>query len=95
MKYLFPNEIKDAIESERQHQLCKWGHDSHEIGAWLTILRNELWEAEQAWLKADCDDYALCEILQVVAAGVACLEEHGVATRAKIEALAELEARDA
>lgn len=75
--------IFEAIDRERDFQDRKWGtiHGRpHEIATWLVILRAELAEAEQAWLKEGHPN-ALRELLQVVAVGVACLEQHGVYER--------------
>ncbi len=86
--YVLPGHIQYAIEREREYQLDKWGDQPHEVGAWLTILRGELQEAEEAWCETPGDDAALCEILQRVAVGVACLEKHGVLARAQMAAKA-------
>lgn len=70
-----------AIKNERAHQDNKWGPpDRLGIGGFLTVLRAELWEAEQAFVNGDNDD-ALREILQVAAVAVACMEAHGVIER--------------
>jgi hypothetical protein len=90
MNYCLPNHIKDAIVSERDYQDRKWGTPSehpHEVGAWLTIMRCELQEAEQAWMKGCGDAEALCEILQVVAVGVACMQQHGTMTRIQLQVI--------
>ncbi len=73
-----------AISEERSYQKNKWGtieDTPHTIPEWLTIMHNELSEAMQAWAKhssPDDDVFALQEIVQVVAVGVACLEQHGL-----------------
>lgn len=73
--------IMDAIEGERVYQINKWGDNPHELPGWLLIMQAELDEAKQAWCKSGGNDEALKEILQVIAVGVACLEEHGIVTR--------------
>jgi hypothetical protein len=76
--------IVGAIRKEREYQDRKYGQLSqhpHDVGAWLTIMRCELREAEEAWTKGNSDDAALCEVLQVVAVGVACMEQHKVVSR--------------
>ena len=82
--------IQAAVKCERNYQDAKWGtpdEHPHDVGAWLLIMRNELREAEDAWCNGGGDEGALCEVMQVVAVGFACLEQHGVVTR---EMLAEL-----
>ncbi len=69
-----------AIRDERARQDAKWGdveQHPHEVGAWLTILRGKLADAEKAWRSRCGDGPALAEVLKVVAVGVACLEQHG------------------
>lgn len=73
-----------AVARERAYQDRKWGtpeEHPHEVGAWLTLMRKELHEAEEAWCSHRGDVGALEEILQVIAVGVACLEQHGVVER--------------
>jgi hypothetical protein len=73
-----------AIDRERSYQDQRWGSladHPHEVGAWLTLLRRELREAEDAWCSGSGDAGALEEILQVVTVGVACLEQHGIIER--------------
>jgi hypothetical protein len=74
----------DAIVRERRYQEAKWGNleeHPHEVGAWLTILRKELREAENAWCNNRGDKESLKEILQIASVAVACLEQHGVFER--------------
>lgn len=71
-----------VVLEERSYQDSKWGtidEHPHTVGEWLLILEQELDEAKEAWVKGDGDDGALSEIIQVVAVGFACLEQHGVA----------------
>ena len=80
------NEIFDAIQDERNYQTTKWGNikeHPHTVMEWIAIMEGELQEAKQAWLKGTGDKEALGELLQVVAVGVACVEQHGVVTRLK------------
>lgn len=73
-----------AIDRERAFQESKWGtiaDHPHDVGGYLTIMRKELREAEDAWCTSHGDENALREILQVIAVGVACLEQHGVVER--------------
>jgi len=74
-------EIFAAVTRERNHQIHTWGSNPHSVGEWLLILQAELDEAKEAWVKNRGDIKALEEILQVVAVGVACMEEHGVVER--------------
>lgn len=80
-------QIAAAIEREREYQDWKWGtiaEHGHEVGAWLTIMRKELREAEDAWSSEHSDAGALEEVLQVIAVGVACMEQHGIFERSQI-----------
>lgn len=76
-------EVYNAIDGERAFQDRKWGtieQHPQDIAGWMLIMRKELEEAEQAWVKADNAD-SLRELLQVIATGVAALEQHGIVTR--------------
>ena len=68
--------VYDRINAERTHQEACYPNRSHSVGAWLTILRKELREAEDAWCDSDGSEDALYEILQVAAVAVACLEQN-------------------
>lgn len=75
--------VYGAIERERQHQDAKRGTPKERdlsIGDYLAILRSELAEAEEAFVRRTAIE-ALCEILQVAATAVACMERHGVVPR--------------
>lgn len=73
--------IYDAIDRERIYQDEKYPpHNGHNVGAWLTIIRGELQEAEHAWLKSKSKE-DLKEILQIASVCVACLEQWGVEER--------------
>ena len=76
------------IRQEREYQNEKHGtivENPHDVPGWLLIMKVELEEAERAWVENGGDQYALCEILQVIATGVACLEQHGVVDRRMLE----------
>lgn len=77
-------EIFTALSRERRYQDGKWGlldERHHGVGEWILIMQVELEEARQAWCKGHFNTHALEEILQVIAVGVACLEQHGVVER--------------
>lgn len=77
-----------AIEQERIHQDQKWGtldEHPHEVGSWLTIMRQLLNDAERAYMSQRGDIGALDEVRKVVAVGVACMEQHGVPPRSRGE----------
>jgi hypothetical protein len=79
-------EVYAAIDSERDWQDRKWGtiqKHPHEVGAWLTILRKLLADAERSWVTSTDDRLALDEVRQVAAVAVACCEQHGVRERSK------------
>lgn len=72
-----------AIDREREYQDNEWGtiqDNPHSISEWLDIMTEELYEVILA-LKKDNHDAALAEILQVIAVGVACLEQYKVVER--------------
>ncbi len=73
-------EIFAAIQNERKYQDKKWGHVRKDLPAWLLVMEAELAEAKEAWVKnkGPADMEALQEVLQVVACGVACLEDCGL-----------------
>jgi len=74
----------EAIGRERDYQDKKWGgirKHPHTVGEWLLIMESELQEAKDGWCRGRGDEDALKEVLQVVAVGVACLEQHGVVER--------------
>lgn len=73
-----------AVNSERDFQDAKWGtvtQRPHEVGAWLTLMRGHLHQAELAWIGANHDVDAMNEIRKVIALGVACGEQHGILPR--------------
>ena len=61
------------INTERQHQLAKWGIQSHTKAEWVLILMEEVGEVCQAVLEGD--DWTP-ELIQVAAVAVAILEEY-------------------
>lgn len=75
-------EIMNAINGERQWQDAKHGvleAHGHTVGEWILIMEAELAEAKEALLKGGTGRNAVMhEILQVVATGVAALEQHGL-----------------
>lgn len=84
MTALTRNDVFFAIEQERDHQDQKWGtldEHPHELGAWLTIMRSLLNDAERAYMSPRGTIGALDELRKVVAVGVACMEQHGVPAR--------------
>ena len=83
MKKSHRTEVYVEIENERDHQDSKWGpvdKKHHDLPAWMLIMRKELEEAEHAWMK-EGNHNCKKEILQVVAVGIAALEQHGVVGR--------------
>ena len=69
-----------AVKDERKWQDQKWGtiaEHPHEVGSWLTIMRQLLNDAEREYMSQRGDLGALHEIRKVCAVGVACMEQHG------------------
>ena len=69
--------ISLAIQKEREYQDKKYGGHSHTIAEWILIMEKELHEAKKAYFQNSSNEHMMAEILQVVAVGVACMEEHG------------------
>jgi len=82
MQKLTREEVSVLIGEERLHQDIKHGvleEHGHTIGEWILIMEAELAEAKAAIIKGGSGrNHVLHEILQVVATGVACLEQHGI-----------------
>lgn len=77
-------DVIQAIKNERDYQDRKWGsieEHPHTVGEWLLICESELQEAKEAWCKGRGDEGALLELLQVIAVGAACLQQHGIVER--------------
>ena len=77
-------EVQIAIDAERDYQDAKWGtieEHPHSIAEWIFIMEEEIREAKEAWLKGKSISEIKGEIVQAVATGMACMEEHGPATR--------------
>jgi len=78
--------IEEAVRRERHYQDLKWGtieEHPHTIFEWIGIMEKELQEAKAAYFQPACmaDSEMLREVLQVVAVGLACLEQHGIVER--------------
>ena len=77
-------DVMGAIREERAFQDEKWGtikQHPHEVGAWLTIIRKLLCDADAAWSSKNGDDAALDEIRKIVSTGIACMQQHGAVHR--------------
>jgi hypothetical protein len=75
------NEVVEAIANERRFQSNRWGSNKEQsLAGYLLIMRKELDEAIDGWMKNDGAPRQSCleEIVQVVATGVACLETYGI-----------------
>lgn len=81
-------QVFSAVSDERVFQDRKWGtieDHPHEVGSWLTIMRQLLNDAECAYISQRGDFGAIDELRKVVAVGVACMEQHGVVPRPPID----------
>lgn len=81
-------EVFSVVSDERVFQDRKWGtveEHPHEVGSWLTIMRQLLNDAERAYMSQRGDIGALDEVRKVVAVGVACMEQHGPVGRKAID----------
>lgn len=74
--------VIDAVVAERLYQDGKHGPietSPHTLGEWLLIMESELAEAKEALIKGGVGRNAVkAEIVQVLATGLACLEQHGL-----------------
>lgn len=73
------NQVFEAIRVERQKQDEKWGKDKPQsLAGYMLVIRKELEEAEDGWLKDLPGKSApLNELVQVAAVAVAALERYG------------------
>lgn len=81
-KPVMMSDIFKAIERERAYQDDKWGtieDNPHSVISWLRLMDEEITEAAGA--VADGKEEAMREVLQAIAVGVACLEQHGLYER--------------
>lgn len=81
--------VFSAIMRERDYQDSKWGNvetNPHTIYEWIGIMEKELQEAKAAYFERPADDEMLCEILQVAAVAVACMQQHGLVERTMLPA---------
>jgi len=81
-------DVFNAITDERVFQDRKWGtveQHPHEVGSWLTIMRQLMNDADKGWMSNRGDEAALDDIRKVVAVGVACMEQHGIVHRKAID----------
>lgn len=73
-------EVQIAIEEELTFQQKKWGKDKEQsLAGYLLIMQWELNEAVEGWMKnKEGRNSTLAEVVQVVATGIACLNDYGV-----------------
>lgn len=77
-------DVLAAVIGERSYQDRKWGSvqkHPQSVGAYMTLMRKLLHDAEVAWATSNSDKEGLDELRKVVAVGVACFEQHGVPSR--------------
>ena len=71
-------EVLRQVISEREYQDNKWGtieENPHEIGQWISLMGKTMAKSAICYQECRSRD-ALDEILQCVAVGLACLEQH-------------------
>lgn len=75
------NEVFELIRAERERQDIKWGaleEKKQSCAGYMHVLRAELTEAEDGWVKnREGKHSALREIVQLAATAVACLQQYG------------------
>jgi len=75
-----------AIISERLYQEQKWPGHRHTLAEWILIMRKCLNDAERLWVTGHGNqEDALHEIRQVVATGVAAMEQCGALQRKRFQ----------
>lgn len=74
-------EVFELIKKERENQDNKWGsleEKQQSIAGYMLVLKKELVEAEDGWMKNVSGKHSsLSEIVQVAATAVACLQQYG------------------
>lgn len=80
------NLILESILRERAYQKYKHKKDYKSLAAYLILIRAELDEAEEGWIKVS-DEKCLEELLQVMTLCYACIEQHGIVERPEKEHL--------
>lgn len=77
------SEVLSEIEREMDYQDDKWGNKEQSLPGYLLIMKKEIDEAIDGWMRGDVRkdsrNSPLHEIVQVVAVGVQCLEQYGTA----------------
>jgi hypothetical protein len=73
--------VIEAIDSEREYQEQKWPGHCHSTAEYILIMEQCLLKAKTAWSGNSGDKMALHEVRQVVAVGVACMEDNGAPKR--------------
>jgi len=79
-------QVYRIIDEERQYQDQKWGDIQlrpKQVGSYLTLMRHLLTKAENSWAGSSSDIQAMHEIRQLVAVGVACMEQHEAIPRSQ------------
>ena len=69
------NQALEKVIAEREKQDAKWGVQRHDNGKWLQILMEEVGEVSQAQLQNQPIQHQIEEMTQVVAVGLAWLEQ--------------------
>lgn len=74
-----------AITNELMHQDNKWGSGRPQsLAGYLLILRSEIDEAINGWMKnAEGRNAPLAEVVQVAAVAIRCLEDYGTRGNAR------------
>lgn len=76
--------VLNAIQAERDYQNKIHGgpvHDrTHTVAEWLEMMNDKLRDAQEYVFHGE-NNFALEEMLKIVALGVACMEVHGVRKR--------------
>lgn len=80
-------DVYDAIDSERDYQdnlgAQRTAGVPHSVGAYLTMLRKYMSDADEAWTNTAGDAAALEVIRKIAGIAVHCMEDHGATPRAK------------
>ena len=80
--YTIPKPVLRSIVSERTYQNYKWPGHKHTVGEWLLIMEKCLSDGKRLYVTAHGNELkALNEIRQVIAVGIAALQQHGAPIR--------------
>ena len=79
-----PQVVLEAVQREQAYATNKWGAKARSLLAWVLIMEKEIQEAKLAYTDLEDEGEIQQEILQAIASGFSCLQEHGVVERPEV-----------